>query len=190
VPADRRVSVVVLTHNRARELERCLDELLRLPEQPHVIAVDNASDDGTIDHLATRFPGVEWLRCARNLGAAGRNTGVARVSTPYVAFCDDDTWWEAGALGRAADLLDLHPRLGAISARVLVGADDRLDPSCERMAASPLDAKGLPGPALIGFMAGAVVMRTDAFREAGGYEPRFFLGAEEALMGLEFAARD
>ncbi|MFP5405334.1 MAG: glycosyltransferase family 2 protein, partial [Gammaproteobacteria bacterium] len=77
----------------------------------------------------------------------------------------------------------------ALSARVLVGPENRLDPTCERMAASPLDCEGLPGPALIGFMAGAVVMRTEAFRETGGYEPRFFLGAEEALMGLELAAR-
>ena len=47
------------------------------------------------------------------------------------------------------------------------------------MAASPLDARGLPGPALIGFMAGAVVMRTAAYREVGGYEPRLFHTADE-----------
>lgn len=187
--ADPRISVVVLTHNRAHELERCLDHLLQLPERPHLIAVDNASQAATTERFESRFPGVELVRCERNLGAAGRNAGVVRVSTQYVAFCDDDTWWEAGALERAVDLLDAHPRIGAIAARVLVGPENRLDPTCERMAASPLDSSGLPGPALIGFMAGAVVMRTDAFRETGGYEPRFFLGAEEALMGLELAAR-
>lgn len=188
--ADSRTSVVVLTHNRAQELERCLDHLLQLPEQPRLIVVDNASQGAETERFESRFPGVELVRCDRNLGAAGRNAGVARVSTQYVAFCDDDTWWEAGALAHAADQLDAHPRIGAISARVLVGPENRLDATCERMAASPLDAAGLPGPALIGFMAGAVVMRTDAFRQTGGYEPRFFLGAEEALMGLELAARN
>lgn len=57
------------------------------------------------------------------------------------------------------------------------------------MARSPLDSAGLPGPALIAFMAGAAVMRTCAYREVGGYEPRLFLGAEELLMRLDLAAR-
>jgi GT2 family glycosyltransferase len=187
--ADARVSVVVLTHNRADELERSLQHLLRLPERPPIVVADNASRDGSVERVARRFPQIECVRCGANRGAAGRNEGVARVRTPYVAFCDDDTWWAAGALAHAADLLDAHPRLAAVAARVLVGADERPDPTCEAMAASPLDANGLPGPALIGFMAGAVVMRTQAFREAGGYEPRLFIGAEESLLGLDLAAR-
>jgi GT2 family glycosyltransferase len=187
--ADARVSVVVLTHNRADELERTLQHLLRLPERPPIVVADNASHDGSLERVARCFPQVECVRCGANRGAAGRNDGVARVRTPYVAFCDDDTWWAAGALSRAADLLDAQPRLAAVAARVLVGADERLDPTCEAMATSPLEARGLPGPALIGFMAGAVVMRTQAFREAGGYEPRLFIGAEESLLGLDLAAR-
>jgi GT2 family glycosyltransferase len=187
--ADPRVCVVVLTHDRPRELARTLDELRRLPEAPHIVVVDNASRPGVVEAVLHDVPGVEHVRCVQNRGAAGRNAGVARVATPYVAFCDDDTWWAPGALSRAADLLDTHPQVGALSARVLVGDDERLDPTCAVMAASPLEARGLPGPALISFMAGASVMRTAAYREVGGYEPRLFLGAEEWLMGLDLAAR-
>ena len=92
------------------------------------------------------------------------------------------------ALARAADLLDAYPRLAVLSARVLVGDRHEIDPACERMAQSPLDGHGLPGPALIAFMAGAYVVRVEAYRATGGYEPRFFLGAEEALMALDLAA--
>ena len=186
---DPRVSVVVLTHNRSAELCRVLQRLQALPEQPHVIVVDNGSSDDTAAQVERAFPAVELLRCAANLGAAGRNAGVARVRTPYVAFCDDDTWWAPGSLARAVDLLDAHPRLALLAARVLVGPQQRLDPACERMANSPLDATGLPGPALIAFMAGAVVMRAEAFRAVGGYEARLFLGAEEGLMALDLAVR-
>jgi hypothetical protein len=56
------------------------------------------------------------------------------------------------------------------------------------MQHSTLDNTGLPGPALISFMANAVVMRTRAFRHAEGYEPGAFRGAEEALIGLSLAA--
>ena len=184
---DARVSVVVLTFNRAAELCRVLERLKALPEQPQVIVVDNGSPDDTAARVERTFPDVELVRCPANLGAAGRNAGVARVRTPYVAFCDDDTWWAPGSLARAADLLDAHPRLALLSARVLIGPEQRLDPACERMAKSPLDATGLPGPALIAFMAGAVVMRTEAYRAVGGYEARLFLGAEEALMALDLA---
>ena len=186
---DRRVSVVVLTHNRAGELCRTLQQLQALPEQPPLVVVDNGSTDDTAPRVRREFPGAELVRCAANLGAAGRNAGVARVATPFVAFCDDDTWWAAGALARAAELLERHPRLALVSARVLIGPEERLDPTCERMAHSPLDSTGLPGPALIAFMAGAVVMRTEAYRAVGGYEARLFLGAEEALMALDLAAR-
>lgn len=187
--AEPRVTVVVLTHDRPRELAHCLERLALLPERPPVVVVDNGSDAAAMAPVVARFPALQWLHLPRNLGAAGRNAGVARVRTPYVAFSDDDTWWQAGALARAAELLDAHPRLGALSARVLVGPTQRIDPTCDCMAASPLDARGLPGPALIGFLAGAVVMRCAAYREVGGYEPRLFLGAEEALMGLDLATR-
>ena len=186
---DPRISVVVLTYNRADELDRTLRHLTALPERPHLIVVDNASRDGTAEHVRSAFPAVELVRCAVNRGAAARNDGVARVRTPYVAFCDDDTWWEPGALRRAADVLDAHPRVALISGCVLVGPENRLDPACERMANSPLDSSGLPGPALVAYMAGAAVMRADAFREVGGYEERFFLGAEEALVAMDLLAR-
>ncbi|MDO0931403.1 hypothetical protein QQY66_06815 [Streptomyces sp. DG2A-72] len=37
---------------------------------------------------------------------------MRHADTPYVAFSDDDSWWTPGALRQAADLLDVHPRLG------------------------------------------------------------------------------
>ncbi|MEW6704723.1 MAG: glycosyltransferase [Pseudomonadota bacterium] len=186
---DPRVTVVVLTHNRAPELERTLRRLQALPEQPRVIAVDNGSRDDTAGRVRQRFPQVHLLRCEHNLGAAGRNVGVDAVRTPFVAFCDDDTWWAPGALGRAADLLQAHPRLAAVAARVLVGRERHEDATCAQMAHSPIEEADLPGRGLIGFMAGAVVMRTEAYRDVGGYEPRLFIGAEERLMGLDLAAR-
>lgn len=182
---SERISVVVLTHNRPDELDRCLRHLRALPEQVPLIVVDNASQDDAARRFGPEFPRVQWVRSGHNAGAAGRNLGVAAVRTPYVAFCDDDTWWAPGALTLAARCLDEHPGVGALSAEVRVGPQRRLDPTCEAMAASPLPRHGLPGPALIGFMAGAAVVRTAAYRAVGGYEPRFFLGGEEALIGLD-----
>jgi GT2 family glycosyltransferase len=184
-----KATVVVLTYNRRAEVLATLERLGALAERPPIIVVDNASTDGTAEAVAAAFPEVTLLRLAANLGAAGRNAGVARASTPYVAFSDDDTWWAAGALSRAVEILERYPRLAAITAQVLVGRDARVDPVSREMAASPLGSDGLPGPRLIGFLAGASVFRRDAFVEAGGYEPRLFIGAEEKLLAYALAER-
>ena len=184
-----RLGVVVLTHNRCAELARTLTHLLALPEQPPVVVVDNGSADATPAMVARDFPQVRLIRLARNIGAAARNVGVRHLDTSYAAFCDDDTWWEAGMLAQAADLLDAYPQVAVLSARVLVGPEQREDPACAAMAASPLPSDGLPGPALLGFLAGAAVVRRHAFLLVGGYEPKFFLGGEEALLTLDLVMR-
>lgn len=183
------LSVVVLTRNRRREVLRTLEELCSAPDAVPVCVVDNGSADGTAKAIARRFPQVRLLRLPRNLGAAGRNEGVRAMQTDYVALCDDDCWWTPGSLSRAVALLDAHPSLAAITARVLVGAAEREDPTSAVMAASPLPAPhGFPGTAVVGFLAGACVMRRRAFLDAGGFEPRLLIGGEEALLALDLLA--
>lgn len=184
-----RIGVVVLTHNRRADVTRTLERMLVVPDDAHVVVVDNGSTDGTAPALRRRFPGLTVIRLSRNRGAAGRNAAVAQLDCEYVAFCDDDTWWAAGSLTRAADLLDAHPSLGLVTGRVLVGPEAREDPTCTRMAASPLPAvPGLPGRPVLGFLAAASMVRRAAFLDAGGFEPRFFIGGEEELLALDLAA--
>jgi GT2 family glycosyltransferase len=186
---DSRTTVVVITHNRCPELLRTLDRLAGLPERPAVIVTDNASTDGTADAVARHHPGVRLLRPGRNLGAVGRNLAVRQVRTPYVAFCDDDSWWAPGALSGAADLLDRYPALASVTARIVVEPDGTDDPITEELRDSPIPAPGwLPGPALGSFLAAATVLRTDAFRAAGGFHPRLWLGGEEELLAADLAA--
>lgn len=188
-PLDPRIAIVVLTRNRREEVRRTLDHLAALPRRHAIIVVDNGSEDGSADAIEREFPQVQVLRAGANLGAAGRNLGVGRVTAPYVAFCDDDTWWAPDALARAADILDRHASLAVLNAQVRVGPEARLDPTCAAMARSPLPQVDGVGPELVGFMAGACVMRADAFRRAGGYWPRLFIGGEEALLALDIRAQ-
>ncbi|MFQ1003806.1 glycosyltransferase family 2 protein [Modestobacter sp. SSW1-42] len=187
---DPRVAVVVITHNRRDELLLALTRLRELPEQPHVVVVDNGSADGTAAAVLRDHPWVELIASPENLGAVGRNLGVARLSTPYVAFCDDDTWWDPGSLRAAADALDAHPRLAVITARILVEPGGVEDPIVVELRDSPVvGADWLPGPALGSFLAGASVLRREAFWEVGGFSERLWLGGEEELMAGDLAAR-
>ncbi|MEW2578581.1 glycosyltransferase family 2 protein [Streptomyces syringium] len=184
-----RVGVVVITRNRRERLLHTLDRLAALPERPPVTVVDNASTDHTAHAVRTHHPGVTLLTPGRNLGAAGRNLGAAALTTPYIAFADDDSWWEAGALAHATRLFDTHPRLALIAAATHVGPAGHPDPLNHLLATSPLGhAPDLPGPSVLGFLACAAVVRRDAFLAAGGFHPLLHFGGEETLLALDLAA--
>jgi N-acetylglucosaminyl-diphospho-decaprenol L-rhamnosyltransferase len=184
-----RVTVVMITRDRWNEAARTLSLLAGLPERPRVIVVDNGSTDGTAARVATRHPDVSLIALDHNLAAAGRTLGVRAATTPYVAFSDDDSWWEPGSLARAVDLLDAHPTLALIAAHIMVGADGRDDPICAEMARSPLPRPvGIPGVPVLGFLAGMSVVRRDAYLSVGGFSPRVGVGGEEAWVAADLAA--
>jgi GT2 family glycosyltransferase len=184
------VAVVIATRNRGTELLDTLARLQALHEQPPIVVVDNGSSDGTAELVRVRCPGVQVVGLRRNQGGAARTVGARLVDSPYVAFSDDDSWWAPGALRRAAELLERHPRLAVLAARVLVGPDERLDPVCREMARSPLPpAADLPGPSVLGFIACGAVVRRAAFLEVGGFDVRLGVGGEEELLSVDLAAR-
>jgi len=87
-------SLIIATHNRARELSDCLAALAwqSQPEQFEVIVVDNGSHDQTQEviaaHASDRLRGVFVADPNR---AKARNAGIAQARGRIVIFCDDDT---------------------------------------------------------------------------------------------------
>lgn len=185
-----RTTVVIATRNRADELARSLGELFRLRPTPPVIVVDNGSGDDTPSRVRREFPEVRLIRLAGNAGVAARNIGVRLAPTPYVAFSDDDSWWEQGALPQAETLFDAYPRLGLLAATTLVGPQGEPDPVCALMADSPLGTEpDVPGPLVLGFLACSAIVRRDAFLDVGGFSELLHFGAEETLLSYDLAAR-
>jgi GT2 family glycosyltransferase len=183
------VAVVIATRDRRAELLHTLGRLAALDDAPPVIVVDNASSDGTPEAVAQTHPEATLVALDHNLGAGARTVGARHASTPYVAFSDDDSWWARGALRRAAGHFARSPRTALLAARILVGPQERLDPTCAEMAASPLPADAdLPGPAILGFVACGAIVRRDAFLAVGGFSDRLVIGGEESLLALDLAA--
>jgi GT2 family glycosyltransferase len=183
VNAPRQVTVVVASQNRRADL------LATLPRhEAPVVLVDNASTDGTVEAVRAAHPEVAVLALDRNHGAHGRTLGVAEAGTPFVAFADDDSWWAPGDLARAVEIMRAHPRLAVLNARILVGPEERLDPVCAEMAASPLGTlPDLPGPSLLGFVACGAMVRTEAFQAVGGFDPVVRFPGEEERLALDLA---
>jgi GT2 family glycosyltransferase len=178
------VTCVVASRNRRADL------LASLPRhEAPVVLVDNASTDDTVAAVRAAHPEVTVVALEHNAGALARTLGAAQADTPFVAFTDDDSWWAPGDLARAVEIMRAHPRLGLLSARILVGAEEELDPVCTEMAASPLGTEpDLPGPSLLGFVACAALVRTEAFTAVGGFDPVVRFPGEEERVALDLAA--
>jgi N-acetylglucosaminyl-diphospho-decaprenol L-rhamnosyltransferase len=174
-------TVVIATRDRRERLLATLDRLEALDEKPPIVVVDDGSSDGTAEAVARR--GVNVIR---NDGGSARTRGIEAAATPLVAFTDDDSWWEPGALTLAAAHFAAHPRLALLAARIIVEPEGRLDPTCAQMRDSPLP--GSAGPGVLGFVACGAVARKDAVLAAGGFDPRFGVGGEEEVLALDLAA--
>jgi len=187
--ADPRVAVVIITMNGRARVGRTLRALEELPERPQIVVVDNASADGTPAHVRAAFPRVRVVELDENRGAAGRTAGVEAVNAPYVACAEDDSWYEPGALARAADLLDAHPEVGLINSHVLVGPDGRPEPLHEDMVGTPVpDRPGLPGHRILSFLEGVSIVRRAAYLGVGGFDPVLHVGGPEEHLAADLLA--
>ncbi|MFN2538410.1 MAG: glycosyltransferase family 2 protein [Mycobacteriales bacterium] len=177
-------TVLVVTWEGAHLLPACLDAVL--PEGAPVLVVDNASTDGTADLLASRYPQVQVVRTAANLGfAGGVVTGLEHVTTPYVVLLNSDATVRSGWLKELLKPLE-DPLVAAVTSKLLL-PDGRLN-----SAGGYLEPTGyghdlgfgepdcdLP-PADVAYGCGAALaLRMDAVREVGGMDPKYFLYYED-----------
>lgn len=69
---SERVCAVVVTYNRKELLQRCLHSLQKQTRKPdHILVINNASTDGTLELLRIEFPKVDVLTLPENEGGAG-----------------------------------------------------------------------------------------------------------------------
>lgn len=125
------VAVVVVTYDSRAWVDRCLGALPRaLGALGHVVVVvDNASRDGTAEHVRTHHPWVRLLPLPHNTGfAAGVNHGVAASDSEFVLLLNPDTEARPGALEALVRFAREHPGHGIYGGRTLRD-DGSLEPS-------------------------------------------------------------
>jgi glycosyltransferase involved in cell wall biosynthesis len=96
-------SAVIATLDRPALLSAALDSLIQQTRPPsRIIVVDASGKDETeavVDRLRDRAP-ILYLRSPTQSAAQQRNLGAASVSTPFIAFIDDDVVLPAGTFSR------------------------------------------------------------------------------------------
>ncbi|MDR3552927.1 MAG: glycosyltransferase [Clostridia bacterium] len=88
------VSVVIVNRNGKEHLSDCIGSLMKLKypkEKIQIVVVDNASTDGSVELLHSKFQWVRLIRNQHNEGFAKPcNDGARAVETDYVAFLNND----------------------------------------------------------------------------------------------------
>ncbi|MCU1330175.1 MAG: glycosyltransferase-like protein [Bryobacterales bacterium] len=111
VAQPHRVSVVVVTHNRAELLRR---SLTALGAGHQVLVVDNGSSDASIS-LEAEFPAVRFIRLPRNFGLTkAMNVGARSADGSFLLFLHDDTVISGDAVNALADFLENRSDAGAV----------------------------------------------------------------------------
>lgn len=205
-PSAPLISVVIVSFNTRDVLLRCLRDLFAdlrefAPEETEVWVVDNASRDGSVKAVAREFPSVQLIALNENEGfGPANNHAFNRARGEFFFLLNSDAFVHRGATRELLDYLRSHPRAAIVGPRLL-NADGTLQASCWKFpspARAWLEASGAARvfadhPRLgdyfrwahdeereVDFVVGAALLvRRRAWEEVGGFDPAFFLYAEE-----------
>lgn len=195
--------VIVVTHRSAPVLSACLAALG--PLRARVLAVDNASDDGTRAQLAEH--GIATLALDTNTGyAAAANRGARATHAPLLCFLNPDCEAAPEVFGAAHAALSggddacAVPRI-AEPDRVLAGSQPGYSavkllwdvlasnygegPLCRWLARRP----GFDDPTWHWPHGACLFVPRVLFESLGGFDERYFLYMEDVDLGRRLAAR-
>jgi N-acetylglucosaminyl-diphospho-decaprenol L-rhamnosyltransferase len=122
------VSVLIVNFNGRHLLGDCLEAVQRLLSVPYeIVLVDNASTDGSLEFVRSRFPNVRLVASSTNRGfTGGNNLAAAHARGEFLALLNSDTVLRTDLAPALTELDD--PAVGAVGCRLSYG-DGRLQPS-------------------------------------------------------------
>lgn len=195
-------TAIVVTFNSREEIAACLTSLeAQSGVALTICVVDNASSDGTADLVADRFPAVELVKSANNLGfGRGNNLVLMRSASPFFALVNPDTVLPPDAIGACLAYLEAHPAVGFVGTRLVTpeGRPQRTGHSflgvwslfaetffLDRFS-SPASSSlrgwevGPDRPTEVDWLTGAfLVVRREVVEQVGAFDPDFFMYGEE-----------
>jgi len=115
------ISVVVLNYNGRQFLDDCLASIASQSYRDfEVIVVDNASTDGSIEHLGENYPWVRIVRNEKNLGfAGGTNAGIRQAKGEFILTLNNDTRADSRFLERLVEPMNAQANVGMSASKML-----------------------------------------------------------------------
>lgn len=114
------VSIIVVNYNTSKEV---LDLLVSLEQATYdnyeIILVDNASPKDDLGWIQERYPLVQLIQSAQNLGFAGANNlGMDAAKGGYYLFLNPDTIVTPSFLEPLVKTLEQNPNIGLVSPKI------------------------------------------------------------------------
>lgn len=173
-----RTGIVIIGRNEGDRLVRCLASLGG--EFDSAIYVDSGSTDDSVEEA--QKAGAEVVKLDMSLpftAARARNAGFEALmrqgSFEYIQFIDGDCTLDAAWPEKARRFLRDHPQVGAVAGRRRETQPDAsvYNRLCDDEWNTPIGETKACG--------GDVLMRGDAFQEAGGFNDQMIAGEEPEL---------
>ncbi|MDE2489565.1 MAG: glycosyltransferase family 2 protein [Elusimicrobia bacterium] len=183
-----KVSVVIPVYNGAATIERAVrSALAQTLRDLEVVVVDDGSTDATPEVLARiSDPRLRVVRQANAGRSRARNVAVREARAPYVAMLDADDLAYPDRLARQAALLDARPEIALCGTWA-----DWIEPDgTKREWRQPVEPEDVRSAMLRSncFIHSTVMVRKEAFEEAGGYDERLVFSEDYDLF-LRLVAR-
>ncbi len=200
-----KVCIAILNYNGEELLESYLPQVLYSSEDLiNITVIDNASTDESIAYIQDWHPEVNIIELAENYGfAEGYNRGMEYVDAEYTVILNSDVSVATNWLDPLLKRLDANPHLAAVQPKVL-SLEEKSKFEYAGAAGGYMDALGYPycrgrifdnveedskqyqSIENIDWATGAaMVVRTDVFKNLGGFDKDYFAHMEE----IDFCTR-
>lgn len=195
-----KTSVVLLNYNGEKLLSQFLPRVITYSTMPEVeiVVIDNGSTDHSVELLKQKFPSVRCIVLDQNYGfAGGYNRGLAQIDAELFVLLNTDVEVTPNWLVPLQDIMEKDPQIAACQPKILsytqrsqfehAGAcggfiDQYGYPFCRGRLFTTLEHDFGQHDTMIEIFwaSGACLMiRSNVFREQGGFDDRFFAHMEE-----------
>jgi len=191
------ISAVIPTHDGRELLDIVLASLETQTRRPdEVVVVDDASADGTIEHLAERWPDVRVVAIAENVGVTvALNRCVEAARGDLVLLLNNDVELAPDCVAELVAALEGAPQAAVAAAKLrdytrrelLDGAGDGYSWAGMpyRRGQGEVDSGQYDASLeVFGACAAAALYRATALAEVGAFDERFFALGEDADWAL------
>ncbi len=190
------VSIILVNYNGEKFLTDCLKSLETIDyprDRYEVILVDNASKDNSVKLIKEDFPWVELIVSDRDTGySEGNNIGVKNATGSYLVFLNTDTVVEKSWLNELVRKIESDKTIGACSSQVLYLDNKNLINTIGgfwsmlgipgSMGEKPKDSFK-DGVSTFSPTGCSMIIRSDVYKEIGGFDNDYFLYCEDADLG-------
>lgn len=116
-----KVTIVIPNYNGKHFMEPCLSSLSEQTYKDfHILVIDNASSDGSIEYMEENYPDIELIKLQKNYGfSKAVNIGIQHSRTPYVILLNNDTTVDTRYVEEMVKAIEKSPKIFSVSSKMI-----------------------------------------------------------------------